>query len=856
VVTVEQVRGRPVSADQLTGPSAAHDALFGLEWQPIPAPATVPTTASWDELTDASPVPDMVVLAGRPGRTVEDVHAETARVLGVLQRWLADDRFAAATLVVATRGAVALPGEDVTDLAGAAVGGLVRAAEMEHPGRFVLVDHDGPVPAVATSEPQVVLRAGTYHAPRLIRLPVPAPVPAEASATTGSLDGGDGTPGGRGEGARRFGAGTVLLTGATGALGRLIARHLVVAHGVRSLVLTSRRGPAAPGAAELRDELAALGARAAIVACDVSDRGAVADLLAGLPTEHPLTAVFHLAGVLDDAIVPALTPQRMSAVLRPKVDAALHLHELTAQLDLAAFVLFSSGTGVIGGAAQGNYAAANAFLDALAAHRRAAGLPGQSLAWGLWAGGMAGALADADLRRMNRKGVNALTDELGLELFDLATAADAALVLPMRLDVAALAQAGAELPPVFGNLVRVRRLARAASGAATGELAHRLAGLDATERAKVLVDVVRAQVAAVLGYPSMDAVRPDRAFQELGFDSLSAVELRNLLGAATGARLPATLVFDYPTARAVAGHLDEVLAGVTAPAPAAPGAAGTPLDDPIAIVGMACRYPGGVQSPEELWRLLADGRDAIGAFPVDRGWDLGVYDPEPGKPGKTYTRHGGFLYDAGEFDPGFFGISPREATGMDPQQRLLLESSWEALERAGIDPSSLQGSPTGVFAGVMYHDYAGDSSGSVISGRVSYTLGLRGPALTVDTACSSSLVALHLAAQALRSGECTLALAGGVTVMATPETLVYFSGQRGLSPDGRCKSFADGADGTGWAEGVGMLVLERLSDARRNGHRVLAVVAGSAINQDGASNGFSAPNGPSQQRVIRQALVN
>ncbi|MEV0224704.1 SDR family NAD(P)-dependent oxidoreductase [Streptomyces sp. NPDC050704] len=686
--------------------------------------------------------------------------------------------------------------------------------------------------------------------------------------------------------------GTVLITGGLGAVGRHLAR-LLAEHGVPRLLLTSRQGDADPRTAEVTAELTALGAEVEVAACDVADAAAVADVLGRSGDESPLRGVVHCAGTLADGVVAELTPERLAQVLRPKVDGAAHLHRLTADAPIDLFLLVSSAAGVIGNAGQSNYAAANVFLDQLAHHRRALGLPGVSVSFGAWAGeGLAA--EHADLARMARLGHRALTPDQGRELVELALRRGAphlvasALDLPrLRQTAAASATAGGGTAALWRSLLPAPRNGQADSDSGggrgnggSGGLADRLALLPEAERAERVLALVRDEASRALGLRSAESVRPDQPLRDLGMDSVTAVELRNRIGARIDAKLPATLLFDHPTPARLADHLLTTALATggrpsrrTAPAPQHTPAT-TPTrspaaDEPVAVVAMACRLPGGVNDPDGLWRLVAEGRDAVGPFPAAR-WDVeSLYDPDPDAVGKSYAREGGFLDDdvLASFDAGFFGITPKEAAAMDPQQRLLLETAWEALERAGVVPAELAGSGTGVYVGMFGSDYlAGSrldqldgyvgtgSALSVASGRLAYALGLHGPALTVDTACSSSLVATHLAVQALRSGECDLALAGGVTLMVTPGTFVEFSRLRGLSPSGRCRSFSDDADGAGWAEGAGMLVLKRLSDARRDGDEVLAVLRGTAVNQDGRSQGLSAPNGPAQEQVIRRAL--
>ncbi|MEU6670992.1 beta-ketoacyl synthase N-terminal-like domain-containing protein, partial [Streptomyces sp. NPDC046727] len=698
-------------------------------------------------------------------------------------------------LVVLTREATPV-GDTAPDPAGGALWAAVRSLQADGHRTVTVIDIDTEAPDAET-----LLAATASGEPQIVvrdgELLVPrllrTPVDGRPRPAAG-LD----RPG------------TVVVTGTDTPAGAALAHHLAGVHRAPRLLLVH-----APGTADRTDPDAwPAGTDTRSVAADATGlREALADA-------HPVSLAVHTA---DDP------------------DLARTLAELIG--DAGEFVAVTDGSATLGAPGDPDRAVRGALTEAVAHARRLRG-PAASLVWAAEDG--AAQLADL------------------LAAFDVLLAGRAPALLapgPSRA-VPALLRALAEPP---ARQVR-------ADETVTVALRARLTGLDPRAQRALLERLVGEQAAAVLHGPDTGPLPADRAFRDLGLTSVAVVALRDRLTEHTGLRLPTTVTFDHPTPRELAAHLRTAILGLddTSVTPERTVAGADP-QEPIAIVGMACRLPGGINTPDELWQLLAAGRDAVSAFPADRGWDLDrLFDADPDKAGTSYVDQGGFLTDAGGFDAGFFGISPREALAMDPQQRLLLETSWEALERADIDPLSLKGTDVGVFAGVMGQQYGSGgelpaelegfvttgTASSVASGRIAYVYGLEGPAVSVDTACSSSLVAMHLAAQALRRGECAMALAGGATVMATPGTFVEFSRQRALAADGRCKSYADAADGTGWAEGAGVLVLERLSEARRNGHRVLAVLRGSAINQDGASNGLTAPSGPSQQRVIRRALAD
>ncbi|MFE3590627.1 SDR family NAD(P)-dependent oxidoreductase, partial [Streptomyces niveus] len=679
--------------------------------------------------------------------------------------------------------------------------------------------------------------------------------------------------------------GTVLVTGGSGALAAHLAVHLAE-RGAEHVVLASRRGPDADGAAALAARTEAAGARVTLAVCDVTNRADLERLLADI--DHgpaPLRAVFHTAGTLDDRLLDRLDPAALATAAAPKLQAATHLHELTKDRELDAFVLYSSVIGTLGNIGQGNYAMANAALDALAQQRRAEGLPAVSIAWGPWAdGGMTHGAAESQLRRI---GLVPLPPTVALAALDTVLAQDAdtstagAVLARVDWTRAVSAYNGTRTRPFLQDIPEARAAIEtsrtetdARTGGRTGEgnpLRAALLDIAEEDRESHLRTLLAVEAAVVLGVRDPASLSAERGFKDLGFDSMMAIQLSGRVQQRTGVTTPKTLIYDHPTLAAAARWLLGELTPAPAPGTDATtgetGTTGRRDDEPLAIVGVGLRMPGDADDLDSLWKVLAEGRDTVREIPADRFDADAYYDPSPDIEGTTYVRHASFLNDVTSFDAAFFGVSPREAEPMDPQHRLLLETAWNSLEDAGIRPGDLKDSRTGVFVGAGVGEYGAYRGGgthdtytltgtlpSFNAGRLSYHLGLQGPALSVDTACSSSLVALHLACEAIRNGECDIALAGGVQVLADPGAFVALSRSHALAPDGRSKTFSAEADGYGRGEGVGVVVVMRLSEALAGDREILGVIRASAVNHDGASSGITAPNGTSQQKVIRAAL--
>jgi len=648
---------------------------------------------------------------------------------------------------------------------------------------------------------------------------------------------------------------TYLITGGLGALGLRVARWLVE-QGARHLLLLSRRPPGEQAQAAI-ENMAQNGAHIEVALADVTNQTELSTVFENL--HHPLRGIIHAAGVLDDGILLRQTWERFAKVLAPKIDGAWNLHLLSRDCPLDFFVMFSSVASLVGSPGQGNYAAANKYLDALAHYRRHQGLPALSINWGPWSD--AGMAADLNNRTLwsPENGVSYITPEQGLRvLADLLQQGKTQVgVVPIAWDKFSTATQLPLLQQLTTQVIQSQEPQPA--------LLRQLASTPVSDRRELLSSAVQSQVVKVLRLDPSSPIDPERPLKEMGMDSLMAVELRNALGKLVGKTLPTALIFDYPSILNLTEYLGKDL-GILAKTALPPAIEERELSptEAIAVVGMSCRFPG-ADDLESFWQLLCNGVDAIREIPRDR-WDVDeFYDPDLSFPGTMNTRWGGFINHVDQFDPQFFGISASEARSMDPQQRLLLEVSWEALEHAGYCPDQLAGSQTGVFTGISTWDYftlqleppprGGTGMAlSIAANRLSYLLDLRGPSMAVDTACSSSLVAVDLACQSLRNGNCNMALAGGVNIILSPLTTVACSQAGMMAADGHCKTFDHRADGYVRGEGCGVVVLKRLSDALRDGDHILALVRGSAVNQDGRSNGLTAPNGLAQQAVIRQAL--
>ncbi|MEP7121034.1 MAG: alpha/beta fold hydrolase [Byssovorax sp.] len=788
----------------------------------------------------------------------------TAPVLALVQALSAAAR--PPQLWIVTRGACLVSEEPEVAPCQVALWGLGRVAALEHPaawGGLIDLDPRGGSTEIESllaeiaapgTEDQLAFRGGQRRAARLIPAsPLESAAPVSLSPQA-----------------------SYLVTGGLGSLGLVMARWLVE-RGARHVVLTSRHGlpdRASWGVeqpAEVRARIAAievlerLGAQITVAAVDVASADEMAALVSAL--EPPLRGVVHAAGVAPLRTLVETDEALMESVLRSKVAGSWVLHRLLQDRPLDLFVLFSSGSAVWGGHGQGAYAAANAFLDGLAYQRRSQSLPALSVAWGMWA---EGGMGDSDAHaRLSAIGVLPMSTPAALSALDRLIQARAVQCTVTRMDWTLFA-------PVYAargrrNLLTALVAEEAGSEPAPSSAASRSwRGLSSAEARKALESLVTKAVAEVLGFTISAELDAGRGFHEQGLDSLMSVQLRTRLQRELGVTLSVTVAFDHPTVeRLVAYLLTDVLE--IEDRVEANHAQSAPTDEPIAIVGAACRLPGGAVDLETYWSVLAERRVVTTEVPANRWRAADWFDPNPESPSRTYVTRGGFLADIETFDPAFFRISPREAVSLDPQQRLLLEVSWEALEHAGQAPTALRESRTGVFVGAGPNEYAERLEGladetaglyagtgnmlSVTAGRLSFFLGLHGPSLAVDTACSSALVALHLGCQSLRAGECERALVGGVNVLLSPGGFVMLSRMRALAPDGQCKTFSDAADGYARAEGCAMVVLKRLRDAQRDGDRILAVIRGTAVNHDGASSGLTVPNGPAQQAVLRQALT-
>jgi len=784
-----------------------------------------------------------------------------ASVLSIIQglATIPTPGFALPRLWLVTRGAQQLTPTEQVALAQTPLWGLGRVIALEHGDVWGgLIDVDGQaeptvcaaallaeiLQAAPDGETEVAYRHQTRHVARLVRATAAQPTAAPLGIDPDAL---------------------YLITGGLGALGLLVAEWLAD-QGATRLLLTGRRGVTTTAQQAVIDRLTATGVTVALAQVDVADETAMRALFAQLAAgAAPLKGVVHTAGVLDDAILLNQQWERFVPVLASKVTGAWLLHQLTQGIALDFMLFFSSLTALLGNPGQGNYAAANAFLDGLARYRQQQGLPALSINWGAWAEVGMAARANQGAFAAGQ----AMPPALGMAaLSHVVRTYGVGQIAVAALDWPRIAQADHQPQRIYANFVTPVVPAKTKA-----TLVQALASLPVDQRAAHLRRALQEAVVRVLGLREPPA--HTTGFTDLGMDSLMALELRRHWERELDRPLPTTIAFEYPTVEKLATYLlDEQLALAT-PTPPRPLLEGGRREDvgvaePIAVISMACRFPG-ADSPEAFWQLLCNGVDMVQVVPASR-WPVDAYyDPQRPRPGKMYTREAALIDAVDQFDPFFFGIAPREANGMDPQHRLLLETSWEALERAGFVPGTLIESQTGVFIGIGEGDYgalsndamtaldtyaATNSGHSVAAGRLAYTLGLQGPTLAVDTACSSSLVALHLACQSLRTGECDLALAGGVNLILAPVAHIALSQMQALSPDGRCKTFDAAADGYGRGEGGGVVLLKRLSAAERDGDPILAVIKGSAVNHDGPSSGLTVPNKLAQEKLLRQALVN